>query len=156
MEPRAATPAKRLEAIRTLSAAGAPVGVGFSPVIPGLNDHEMEAVLEAAADAGASEAMIVVLRLPREIKDLFKEWLATDHPDRAARVMSLVRQMRGGRENDSAFGGRMVGSGPVAELMARRFTLACQRFGLNRTHARLRSDLFRRPRASTPQLDLFG
>ncbi len=156
MEPRAATPARRLEAIRTLSAAGAPVGVGFSPVIPGLNDHEMEAVLEAAADAGASEAMIVVLRLPREIKDLFKEWLATDHPDRAARVMSLVRQMRGGRENDSAFGGRMVGSGPVAELMARRFTLACQRLGLNRTHARLRSDLFRRPRASTPQLDLFG
>ncbi len=156
MEPRAATPAKRLEAIRILAATGAPVGVGFSPVIPGLNDHEMEAVLEAAAEAGATEAMIVVLRLPREIKDLFKEWLATDHPDRASRVMSLVRQMRGGRENDSAFGGRMVGSGPVAELMARRFTLACQRLGLNAQHARLRSDLFRRPRGPTPQLDLFG
>ena len=99
---------------------------------------------------------MVVLRLPREIAELFKQWLATDHPDRAARVMSLVRQMRGGRENDSAFGGRMVGSGPVAELMARRFTLACRRLGLNARHARLRSDLFRRPTAATPQLDLFS
>ena len=156
MEPRAATPAKRLEAIRRLAEAGAPVGVSFSPVIPGLNDPEMEAVLEAARDAGATEAMIVVLRLPREIAGLFKDWLAANLPDRAARVMSLVRQMRGGRENDSAFGGRMVGSGPIAELQARRFTMACARLGLNRTHARLRSDLFRRPGGDPAQADLFG
>ncbi len=156
MEPRAATPAKRLEAIRRLADAGAPVGVSFSPVIPGLNDHEMEAVLEAARDAGATEAMIVVLRLPREIAGLFKEWLEANLPDRAARVMSLVRQMRGGRENDSAFGGRMTGSGPIAELQARRFNMACARLGLNKTHARLRSDLFRRPGAEKAQGELFG
>ncbi len=156
LEPRAATPARRLEAIRRLAEAGAPVGVGFSPVIPGLNDHEMEAVLEAAREAGASEAMFIVVRLPREIAGLFKEWLAANVPDRAARVMSLVRQMRGGRENDSAFGGRMAGSGPIAELYRRRFNLACARLGLNTTHAALRSDLFKRPRAETPQLELFG
>ena len=158
MEPRAATPAKRLEAIRRLVDAGAPVGVGFSPVIPGLNDHEMEDVLGAAREAGASEAMFVVLRLPREIADLFKEWLAANFPDRAAKVMSLVRQMRGGRENDSAFGGRMAGQGPLAELYRRRFNVACRRLGLNETHAKLRSDLFQRPRAQAGegQMELFG
>ena len=158
MEPRAATPAKRLEAIRRLVDAGAPVGVGFSPVIPGLNDHELEEGLGAAGEAGASEAMFIVVRLPREIADLFKEWLAANHPDRAAKVMSLVRQMRGGRENDSAFGGRMAGQGPLAELYRRRFNVACQRLGLNATHASLRSDLFRRPRAEAAagQGELFG
>ena len=156
LEPRAATPARRLEAIRALADAGCPVGVGFSPVIPGLNDHEMEAVLEAAREAGASEAMFIVVRLPREIAGLFKEWLAANVPDRAARVMSLIRQMRGGRENDSAFGGRMAGSGPIAELYRRRFNMACQRLGLNAAHARLRSDLFRPPRPETAQLELFG
>jgi DNA repair photolyase len=158
MEPRAATPAKRLEAIRRLVDGGAPVGVGFSPVIPGLNDHEMEEVLGAAREAGATEAMFIVVRLPREIAGLFKEWLAANVPDRAARVMSLIRQMRGGRENDSAFGGRMAGQGPIAELYRRRFAMACTRLGLNETHARLRSDLFRRPRqeAAAGQGELFG
>ena len=155
LEPRAATPARRLEAIRRLVDAGAPVGVGFSPVIPGLNDHEMEDVLGAAREAGATEAMFIMVRLPREIAGLFKEWLEANVPDRAARVMSLVRQMRGGRENDSAFGGRMTGSGPVAEIHRRRFT-ACRRLGLNESHARLRSDLFRAPRPETAQMELFG
>ena len=156
LEPRASTPAKRLEAIRALAQAGAPVGVGFSPVIPGLNDHEMEAVLEAAKAAGATEAMFVVLRLPREIAGLFKEWLEANAPDRAARVMSLLRQLRAGRENDPAFGGRMAGSGPIAELYARRFERACAKLGLNVARARLRSDLFKRPREETPQMELFG
>ena len=158
MEPRAAPPARRLEAIRRLADAGTPVGVSFSPVVPGLNDHEMEDVLGAAREAGASEAMFIVVRLPREIAGLFKEWLAAHFPDRAAKVMSLIRQMRGGRENDSAFGGRMAGQGPIAELYRRRFNVACARLGLNETHASLRSDLFRRPRAGAPagQGELFG
>ena len=156
LEPRAATPGKRLEAILRLVDAGCPVGVGFSPVIPGLNDHEMEDVLGAAREAGATEAMFIMVRLPREIAGLFKEWLEANVPDRAARVMSLIRQMRGGRENDSAFGGRMTGSGPIAEIHRRRFSVACQRLGLNETHARLRSDLFRPPRPAAPQMDLFG
>jgi DNA repair photolyase len=158
MEPRAATPERRLQAIRTLSEAGAPVGVGFAPVIPGLNDHEMEAVLERAYEAGARSAMMTVLRLPREIAQLFEEWLATARPDRAARVMSLVRQMRSGRVNDPSFGGRMVGSGPVAEMLHRRFSLACARIGFNREARALRNDLFRGPQApgpAPPQLDLF-
>ncbi len=159
MEPRAATPERRLEAIRTLTRAGVPVGVGFAPVIAGLNDHEMEAVLERAYDAGARSGMMVALRLPREIADLFREWLEAARPDRAARVMSLVRQMRNGRDNDSSFGARMVGSGPVAEMLHRRFTLACTRIGLNLQPTRLRSDLFRVPldlKPAAPQLDLFG
>lgn len=158
MEPRAATPGRRLDAVRTLAEAGVPVGVGFSPVIGGLNDHEMEEVLECAYAAGAREAMMVVLRLPREIAGLFEEWLAAARPDRAKRVMSLVRQMRGGRVNDASFGARMVGAGPVAEMLHRRFSLACTRIGLNRTHGRLRTDLFRPPpqAVATPQLDLFS
>jgi DNA repair photolyase len=107
MEPRAATPEKRLDAVRRLSAAGVPVVVMFAPCIPGLNDHEMEAVLERSAEAGAKGAGYVALRLPMEIKDLFKEWLATDHPDRAGRVMSLIRQIRGGKEYDAQWGKRM-------------------------------------------------
>ena len=117
MEPRAATPGKRIDAIRQLTQAGVPVTVMFAPCIPGLNDHEMEAVLQSAAEAGASGAGYVALRLPREIKDLFREWLESDHPDRARRVMSLVRQMRGGKENDPSFGSRMTGTGNYAELI---------------------------------------
>ena len=159
MEPRASTPERRLEAIRVLSDAGVRVGVGFSPVIAGLNDHEMEAVLERAYAAGAREAMMVALRLPREIHALFEEWLAAARPDRAAKVMSLVRQMRNGRANDSRFGARMVGSGPVAEILHRRFTVACNRIGLNADHPRIRTDLFAVPdvdKPPAPQLDLFG
>jgi DNA repair photolyase len=116
MEPRAATPDRRLETVRALSKAGVPVIVMFAPCIPGLNDHEVEAVLERSAEAGARGAGYVALRLPMEIKDLFKEWLATDHPDRAGRVMSLVRQMRGGKEYDSQWGKRMRGEGPLIRL----------------------------------------
>ena len=133
--------------------------MGFAPVIAGLNDHEMEAVLERAYDAGARSAMMVALRLPREIADLFREWLEAARPDRAAKVMSLVRQMRNGRDNDSTFGARMVGSGPVAEMLHRRFSLACTRIGFNLTHTKLRTDLFRPApdrKPTPPQLDLFG
>ena len=153
MEPRAATPERRLAAIRTLADAGVPVGVGFAPVVPGLNDHEMEAVLERGREAGATEAMFVMLRLPREIAGLFREWLSEARPDRAARVMSLVRQTHGGRDNDPAFGARFTGSGPVAELMRARFKVATARLGLNRTRVQLRTDLFRPPSA---QGELFG
>jgi len=159
MEPRASTPEKRLEAVSALAKAGVPTGVGFAPVIAGLNDHEMEAVLERAYAAGARSAMMVALRLPREIHGLFEEWLAAARPDRAAKVMSLVRQMRNGRVNDARFGARMVGSGPVADMLHRRFTLACNRIGLNLDHRPLRTDLFQppiRPQSPTAQMDLFS
>jgi DNA repair photolyase len=156
MEPRAATPERRLQAVSALARAGAPTGVGFAPVIPGLNDHEMEAVLERAAEAGAASAMYVTLRLPLEIKDLFREWLEAERPDRAARVMSLVRQMRGGRDYDPNWGSRMTGQGPLAELIARRFALATARLGLNRERRPLRTDLFRVPPAHKAQMELFG
>jgi DNA repair photolyase len=156
MEPRASTPAKRLEAISRLAEAGCPVGVGFAPVIPGLNDHELEAVLEAAAKAGASSAMYVTLRLPLEIKDLFREWLADARPDRAARVMSLVRQTRGGRDYDARWSARMTGGGPVAELIATRFNTAVRRFGLDRPRPPLDLTQFRVPNDARTQLDLFG
>lgn len=156
MEPRASTPAKRLEAIRKLADAGCPVGVGFAPVIPGLNDHELESVLEAAAKAGATSAMYVTLRLPLEIKDLFREWLADARPDRAARVMSLVRQTRGGRDYDPDFSQRMKGSGPVADLIAARFKAAIKRYGLDTPRALLDETQFRVPPEARPQLELFG
>ena len=156
MEPRAATPERRLQAIRTLADAGCPVGVGFAPVIPGLNDHEMEAVLERAVEAGATSAMFVVLRLPLEIKDLFAEWLEAERPDRAKRVLSLIRQMRGGRDYDPQWGSRMIGSGPIADLVAKRFDLACARLGLNRERWPMRLDLFKVPPSARPQMDLFG
>jgi DNA repair photolyase len=156
MEPRAATPPRRLEAIRRLADAGVPVGIGFSPVIPGLNDYELEAVLKAGADAGASAAMYVTLRLPLEIKDLFREWLADARPDRAARVMSLVRQTRGGRDYDPDWAQRMTGSGPVAQLIAARFRAAVKRYGLTRPFHDLDTSQFRRPETPKPQLDLFG
>src|SRR5205085_6139840 len=124
MEPRAATPGRRLDAVRGLAEAGVPVAMMFAPAIPGLNDHELEAVLEAAAKAGARAAGYVTLRLPLEIKDLFREWLAEARPDRAQRVMSLIRQVRGGMDYDARWGSRMVGSGPVAALIAARFGVA--------------------------------
>ncbi len=130
MEPRAATPEKRLDAVRRLTDAALPTAVMFAPCIPGLNDHEMEAVLERAAAVGACGAGYVALRLPMEIADLFQEWLASDHPDRANRVMSLVRQMRGGKTYDSQWGKRMKGEGPIAALMSRRFATAKTRYGL--------------------------
>ena len=155
MEPRASTPAKRLEAISRLADAGCPVGVGFAPVIPGLNDHELEAILEAAAKAGARRAMYVTLRLPLEIKDLFREWLADARPDRAARVMSLIRQTRGGKDYDADWSQRMKGTGPVAELIGTRFKAAVKRYGLDTPHRLLDETHFRVPADARPQMDLF-
>ncbi|WP_312218537.1 PA0069 family radical SAM protein [Brevundimonas sp.] len=155
MEPRASTPAKRLEAISRLAEAGCLVGVGFAPVIPGLNDHELEAVLEAAQKAGATSAMYVTLRLPLEIKDLFREWLADARPDRAARVMSLIRQTRGGKDYDPDWSQRMKGTGPVAELIAVRFKAAVKRYGLDGPRHALDVTQFRIPADARPQLDLF-
>ena len=156
MEPRAATPERRIGAIKTLTEAGVPVTVMFAPAIPGLNDHEMEAVLERAAEAGATGAGYVALRLPLEIKDLFREWLATDHPDRASRVMSLVRQMRGGLDYDAEWGKRMRGEGPIAEMMSQRFQRAKKRYGLNARYDGLDLSLFKVPPKAGDQGDLFG
>jgi len=155
MEPRCATPAKRLEAISRLAEAGVPTYVSFAPVIPGLNDHELEAVLEAAAKAGAAAAHYTLLRLPLEIKDLFREWLAEARPDRAARVMSLVRQARGGLDYDPRWGSRMVGSGPVADLVRSRFAIAAKRLGLNRSIGGHDVSQFKVPARPGDQLDLF-
>jgi DNA repair photolyase len=129
MEPRAAAPHRRLQALKTLAEAGIPVGVMVAPIIPQLNDRDLEAILEAAAANGAREAGWVLLRLPLEVAPLFREWLAAHYPQRAEHVMSLVRQMRGGRDYDSAFGTRMRGGGEYASLMQKRFDLACRRFG---------------------------
>ncbi|MDB5443236.1 MAG: nitrogenase cofactor biosynthesis protein NifB [Phenylobacterium sp.] len=156
MEPRAATPEKRLDAVKRLADAGVPVVVMFAPAIPGLNDHEMEAVLERSAAAGARGAGYVALRLPLEIKDLFQEWLATDHPDRAARVMSLIRQIRGGKDYDSQWGKRMKGEGPIAALMSRRFAAAKKRYGLDVRLEPLDLTKFRVPPKAGDQIDLFG
>jgi len=131
LEPRATSPQRRLDTIRALAAAGVPVGVMMAPVIPALNDKSIEESLEAAAQAGATMAGYQMLRLPNELKGLFREWLATHLPQRADHVMSLVRQLRGGRDNDARFGSRMTGSGNFADLIAKRFELACRRSGLN-------------------------
>lgn len=155
MEPRAATPARRLEAVAGLAQAGVPVAVMFAPVIPGLNDHELEGVLEAAKQAGATGAGYVTLRLPLEIKDLFQEWLAEARPDRASRVMSLVRQTRGGRDYDPQWGSRMRGVGPVADLIGTRFHAAVKRLGLNQVERRRDVSQFRVPLKPGDQLALF-
>jgi len=155
MEPRAGTPTRRLQAIEGLAAAGIPAGVMFAPAIPALNDHEMEAVLNAAAAAGARSAGYVLLRLPLEIKDLFREWLEANAPDRARHVMTLVRQMRGGKDYDAAWNTRMRGTGPYAEMMARRFHLAVKRLGLNRPGTPLDVGQFRRPQQAGDQMALF-
>jgi len=131
LEPRAASPQRRLDTLRALSAAGVPCGVMVAALIPALNDKTLEHVLEKAANAGAREAAYVILRLPNELKDLFKEWLATHYPERADHVISIVRQMRGGKDNDPRFGERMRGTGNFAELISKRFAIACKRFGLN-------------------------
>jgi DNA repair photolyase len=156
MEPRAATPPRRLETIAALARAGVPTGAMTAPVIPGLNDHELEAILEQAAVAGASMAGYVLIRLPLEIKELFREWLALHYPDRAERVMSLIRSCHQGRDYTATFGVRQKGTGPFSELIARRFALAVKRLGLNKDPHALDTSLFRRPRADTRQLSLFA
>jgi len=152
MEPRASAPYRRLEAIRKLAEAGVPVGVMSAPMIPGLNDHEMEAILEASVEAGATRAGFTVLRLPLEIKDLFDEWLRTHRPDRAERVLSLIRQMRGGALYQAEFGLRMRGEGPIAQLLAARFSAAVKRLGLNRIRYRLDTLRFAVPESARTAL----
>lgn len=154
LEPRAAAPQRRLDTLRALAEGGIPVGVLVAPVIPGLNDSDIEAILAHAADAGGRWASHALLRLPYEVKDLFKEWLEAHYPLRHEHVMSLLRQSRGGRENDSRFGARMRGTGVFAELIAQRFAVACRRLGLNREHVRLNAEIFRAP-AVGGQLSLF-
>jgi DNA repair photolyase len=154
MEPRAPTPERRIEAIRELSKAGVQTAVMAAPMIPALNDHELENILERAHEAGARQAGYVVLRLPLEIKDLFREWLEAHQPGRAAHVMSLIRSMRGGKDYDAEWGKRMKGTGVYAELIAKRFKLACDRLGLNKDWTPLRTDLFKPPPATGDQLQL--
>ncbi|MDX2259525.1 MAG: PA0069 family radical SAM protein [Hyphomicrobiaceae bacterium] len=154
MEPRAASPPKRIEAIAALSAAGVRTAVMVAPVIPGLNDHEIETILAAAAKAGASEAGYVTLRLPLEIAGLFEEWLAAERPERAARVMTLVRSLHAGRAYRADFGLRQRGSGPFAEQIAQRFRLATRRLGLGERRLRLRTDLFQPPQPERGQMRL--
>jgi len=149
LDPRAPAPNRRLELVEMLAQAGVPVGVIVAPVIPQLNDRDMEAILEAAAARGATSAGWSMLRLPREVAPLFRDWLDTHYPLRAAHVMSLVNQVRGGRDNDPRFGARMRGSGPFAELIARRFALARRRLGLVAEHAPLDTSRFRPPVPAT-------
>ena len=161
LEPRAAAPERRLEVIRGLAEAGVPVGVLVSPLIPGLTDPDLERILELAAAAGASRAGSILIRLPLEVAGLFEDWLRAYYPTRAERVLSLIRQCRGGRLNDSAFGSRMRGTGPIAELLAQRLRLAARRLGLDAHLERPGSDWeldntqFRRPQPTGTQLSLF-
>ncbi len=155
LEPRAPTPSKRLETVKALTDAGIPVTVMMAPVIPALNDEEIERVLDAAKAAGAKNAGYVLLRLPYEIKDLFQEWLAEHRPERAAHVMSLVKSTRGGKAYEAEWGKRMIGDGVYAWTIGRRFELACKRRGLNAERSPLRKDLFRPPARPGEQLKLF-
>jgi DNA repair photolyase len=154
MEPRAATPPKRLETIRKLSEAGIPASVMVAPIVPGLNDQEIERILDSARAAGAREAGYVILRLPLEVSPIFKDWLLTHYPDRYRHVMSLVRSMRGGKDYDSEWGKRMKGSGPYAWQIGRRFELAARKLGLNLERTKLRTDLFKAPKGAGEQLML--
>lgn len=155
LEPRAAAPARRLRTIETLAKAGVPVGVSVSPVIPFLNEPELERVLEAGAAAGARSAFSIVLRLPWEVNPLFQQWLQQHVPERADRIMARLREMRGGRDNDHRFGSRMTGQGVWAQLLRQRFEKACARLGLNRERIELDLTRFRRPARQPGQACLF-
>lgn len=154
LEPRAATPERRLQTVEALAQAGIPVAVMTAPIIPGLNDHEIEALIQAAADHGARGVGYVMLRLPYEIKDLFHEWLAQHAPDRAARIINTLREMRGGKDYDARWFERGAGKGPVADLIRQRFIKAATRLGLNQPRQPLRTDLFRPPGLNPNQLSL--
>ena len=161
--PRAAAPHARLKTIRALADAGVPTGVLVAPVIPMITDMELERILEACHDAGARSAGYVLLRLPHELKEIWREWLQLHFPERAAHVMSLVNQMRGGKDYDARFGTRMRGEGPFADLVRARFVAACRKLNLNRgdrdnlgARTRLRTDLFAPPARAGDQLGLFG
>lgn len=155
LEPRAAAPARRLRTIRTLAEAGVPVGVSVSPVIPFINEPELERILEAAAEAGASSAFSIPVRLPWEVNPLFQDWLARHFPERAARVMARIREMRGGQDNDARFGTRFTGEGVWAELLRARLHRAAARLGLRGERRPLQLALFQRPRKDSPQASLF-
>jgi DNA repair photolyase len=155
MEPRASTPVKRLAALELLAKAGIPTVVMMGPVIPGLNDSEIETLLKAARNAGAQEAGYTMLRLPHELKEIFRDWLEKEYPDRAAKVMALVRDVRGGKDNVAHFGERMTGSGPYAWQVGRRFQLACQRLVLNASRLKLSTEHFTVPPKAGDQLTLF-
>jgi len=154
MEPRAATPQRRIDAIKQLSDAGIPTTVMSAPIIPGLNDHEIEDILTAGRDAGAESASYVLLRLPLELKLLFREWLHEHFPDRASRVINLLQSMHGGADYRSEFGIRQRGSGPFAELIGQRFRKALKRLHLNERHLRMPTELFRPPVKEGDQLSL--
>lgn len=156
MEPRVPSPKRRLAVIRRLAGAGVPVRLMASPIVPGLSDHEIEALLQAGKEAGAEAASWIMLRLPREVSPLFRQWLAEHYPDRAARVMARLREMHGGKEYDAAWGRRMRGEGVYARMIAKRFDLAAKRLELDRSQPKLRCDLFRVPPAPGDQMDLFG
>jgi DNA repair photolyase len=155
MEPRAATPARRLEALRALAGAGIPTRVMVAPIIPAINDPEIERILEAAAAAGVEGAGYVLLRLPLEVRDLFSEWLKENFPDRHDHVFALVRQMRGGKDYDSKWGERMTGTGPYAWMIRRRVEAACARLKLNERNIPLTTEHFRPPHGRAEQLSLF-
>ena len=155
MEPRAATPERRFEAMAQLAAAGVPVAVMTAPVIPAVNDDEIEAILERAHAAGAREAGYIMLRLPLELRDIFTEWLVAHFPDKARRALSLVRSTRGGKTYDASWGKRMTGDGPYAWMVGHRFEIAAKRLGLAQTRTKLRTDLFEPPRRGPVQLALF-
>lgn len=155
LEPRAVTPERRLDAIRKLADAGIPTGVLVGPVIPGLTDHELPAILEAAADAGARTASFIMLRLPHGVKDLFADWLERHRPDRKDRVLGRIREIRSGSLNDPSFGSRMRGEGPYAEHVRSMFRVSARRHGLDRRAEPLSAEAFRRP-APGGQGDLFG
>jgi DNA repair photolyase len=150
LEPRAAAPDRRLRTIRALAEAGIPVGVSVSPVIPFLNEPELERILEAAHEAGATSAFSVVLRLPWEVNPLFQDWLRQHVPERADRIMARIRDMRGGKDNDASYGSRMTGQGIWAQLLRQRFQKACARLGLNRERVELDLTQFRRGTTSAP------
>lgn len=154
MEPRASTPPKRLDAIKALTDAGIPTAVMVSPIIPALNDHEIERILEAGHAAGAAEASYVLLRLPLEVAPLFRDWLLQNYPNRYRHVMSLVRSMRGGKDYDAEWSKRMKGSGPYAWQIGRRFEMATKRLGLIRRGLPMRDDMFVRPDGGGIQLSL--
>jgi len=152
LEPRAPAPRKRLAAVRALAAAGIPTWVSIAPVIPAITDHEIEHLVEAAAEAGAHNCSFIPVRLPFEVAPLFRAWLDEHYPDRAEKVMSIIQSIRGGRDNDPSFFSRMRGSGPWAQLIRKRFEVAVAKHGLNKERVKLRTDLFRPPEGSQLRL----
>jgi DNA repair photolyase len=155
MEPRAATPPRRLGVLRELVKAGVPASALVAPIIPAINDAEIERILEAIAETGVRHAGYVLLRLPLELKDLFREWLIENFPDRYRHVINLIRETRGGKDYDSTWGKRQTGSGPIAWMIGRRFEVACERLGFNLTSVKTTTEHFKPPRPSAEQLDLF-